>query len=315
MSQSQSESSGVSLIVVAYEHAEYLPDLLISIDAQERRPTHVLLCDDWSSDASRTIMSAWAADTDLVTSLMFNSENKGLTVTLNEALERVDTPYFAYISGDDFMHSYRLQRQVAVMLSSGAAMVYSDAYVVGPDGGRQEHDFIEWFLGPDTAPTDTFENLLRIGNWIPAPSVLLDTEIVRALGGYDGTLFFEDFDMWLRIAREYSFTHCDEPLVSFRRVETSLGTSKFRDDNDEWQWAKVEIRAKHFGAGRDTDRIIAETIRPWLVNLAARSQDRRRLALLFRRSAFAFPSRAAIAWALLATIPGPWLARAACRRR
>lgn len=307
--------AGVTIIVVAYNHGTYLPELLASIEAQEAPPQHVVLCDDHSSDASADVLREWSQRVSIPTHLALNETNMGLTATLNAALALVRTPYYAYISGDDVMSPTRLGRQVALIEETDAAMVYSDARVIDSQGRRQAPDFIEWYLGPGIDPDDRFEALLRIGNWIPAPSILLRTEVVRSLGGYDSSLFFEDFDLWLRIARRHEITHLREPLVSFRRLDDSLGSTKFADDNDDWQWAKVRIRSKHFGAGRESDRVIATVIRPWLVNLAARDHDRRTLARLFRRSAVAAPGRASLQWATLASIPGPWLSRAARRRR
>lgn len=308
--------SAVTLIVVAYNHERFLPDLLSSIDEQIEPPAMVLLCDDRSSDGSASIMRNWAATTLVPSRVLPNTRNLGLNATLNHALSLVSTPLFAYISADDVMRPERLAAQVAQLSTTNSTFVYSDATVINAEGQPRVKYFISQFLGGNTPPIDTFESLLRIGNWIPAASVLLKTDAVRSVGGYDEDLFFEDYDLWLRLARNGTFTHVVEPLVSFRMVETSLGSTRFSDDDDDWQWAKVSIRAKHFGASRDADRVIADVIHPWLITLAARGHPRRELAPLFRRSAKAAPSMRALLWAATSSIPSSRvLAKMAASRR
>lgn len=65
--------------------------------------------------------------------------------------------------------------------------------------------------------------------WIPAASVLLSTEAVREVGGYDERWFFEDYDLWLRLAAHGEFLLVDESLVDFRERDTSLGSRRFVD--------------------------------------------------------------------------------------
>ncbi len=184
--------------------------------------------------------------------LLLNEENRGLTATLNAALARVETPYYAYISGDDLMRADRFERQLPVLAADpGLAFVYSDAEVVDEGGVVVGASFVSRFepLGAE----DTFDGLL-VGNWIPAPSVLARTAAVREVGGYDETLFLEDHDLWLRLADRFTFTHVDDALVSWRELSTSLGARMFRDEDPEWALTRIRIRAKHWGRDPHTDR-------------------------------------------------------------
>lgn len=314
MHGSPPDPPGVTVIVVAYNHEAYLPDLLSSLDAQTVPPAEVLLCDDVSHDRSRDVMREWARATAVPARLLFNERNLGLTATLNAALAAVETPWYAYISGDDVMMPRRLEKQLALATEGDPAFVYSDALVVDGAGRTIESSFIR-SMGPrGVVPHDDFLTLLRAGNWIPAASVLLRTEAVRSAGGYDEELFFEDYDLWLRLARRHAFVHTDDALVAFRSLDTSLGSTRFRDEDDGWQWAKVRIRAKHLGFSRDSDRLIAELISPWLVTLAARGHSRSALAGLFRRCARIRPTTGSLAWAGLASLPSGGPLRVAAMR-
>ncbi|MDT0183423.1 glycosyltransferase [Microbacterium sp. ARD31] len=306
-----SRRPAVTLIVVSYNHERFLPDLLASIDAQVRAPDRVLLYDDRSSDDSAALLTRWASETSLPVEVRINPDNIGLTPTLNRALSAVDTPFYAYISGDDLMEPTRIDAQLSALAASEHAFSYSDAVVVNEDGTVVGHSFFEMFLGVGVEPSDTFEALLREGNWIPACSVMLRTSSVREVGGYDEDLFFEDYDLWLRLARVGTFTHVTSPQVRFRRVGSSLGSTKFNDADDDWQWAKIRIRAKHLGHDKDADAVIVDKIRPWLVTLAARGHPRTEIAPLLRSSFARSPGAVTLAWAALASVPAPGLLRRA----
>jgi glycosyltransferase involved in cell wall biosynthesis len=310
-----SPGDAVTLIVVAYNHERFLPALLESIDAQVRPPDRVILCDDRSSDRSRSLLGEWAARTSIPVDLRFNDTNQGLTRTLNAALELVATPLYAYISGDDVLEPTRTRTQARTLGLTDHSFVYSDASVIDEDGTEVSASFVALFLGPDVRPTDTFEALLTHGNWIPACSVMLRTEAVRAVGGYDEDLFFEDYDLWLRLSRRGTFTRVPSREVRFRRVGDSLGSTRFDDADDGWQWAKVRIRAKHLGVGRDVDRVVVGMLRPWLITLAARGHPRADIAPILRTSFVRAPGAAALAWAVAATLPVPGLLQRLARQR
>lgn len=311
----QAPEVAVTLIVVAYNHERFLPALLESIDAQLRPPERVILCDDRSTDGSRQLLRAWAAETSIPVDLRLNDTNEGLTRTLNAALELVATPFYAYISADDVLEPTRIRAQSQALALTDHAFVYSDARVIDEDGAEVGDSFVALFLGAGVEPTDTFEALLTRGNWIPACSVMLRTEAVRAAGGYDEDLFFEDYDLWLRLSRRGTFGRVPSREVRFRRVGDSLGSTRFDDTDDGWQWAKVRIRAKHLGVGRDVDRVVVGMLRPWLITLAARGHPRADIAPILRTSFVRAPGAAALAWAVVATVPVPGLLQRLARQR
>lgn len=248
------------------------------------------------------------------TRLLLNGENRGLTPTLNAALEHVRTPYFAYISGDDYMFRGHLATQLTRLVNQpDLAFVYSDAIRVDSAGALLDATFIE-SLGRNEGRVDEFRSLLE-GNWIPAASVVASTEAVRAAGGYDESLFFEDYDLWLRLASSRPFSGATKPSVAFRELTSSLGHTRFRDDDLEWQWAKVRIRGKQFGRDRATDRTIARIIFPWLVTLAAAGAAKGELAAYYSKVFRADPRPATGLYLMASHLPGGILRAVARHRR
>jgi hypothetical protein len=114
---------------------------------------------------------------------------------------------------------------------------------------------------------EVYLELLRDGNWIPAPSLLLRTAAVRETGGYDPDLFYEDFDMLLRLARDYSIEEISAPLVGFREVGASLGHTEFNFTNLRFLRAMVRIYQKNVGVSADADAVAIPRLRYWTLRL------------------------------------------------
>lgn len=290
----------VTVIVVTYRHEDFVDETLTSIDQQDH-VAHVILCDDASPDASAERMRVWAQGASVQTSTLFATENRGLTATLNAALDLVETPYYTYISGDDVMYPGRISAQREQMEARPElAFVYSDAKRIDENGARVLPNFCE-HASQGQFLADDFTSLLR-SNWIPAASVLIRTSHARAIGGYDTNLFFEDHDMWLRLASRAPFMRVDGTLVGFREVATSLGHKRFRDDDLGWQQAKIQIRQKHFGRDGVHDSIIASIVRPWLIYVAECGGSSKDLAPVWWRVARSDHRPLSFVYAALASV-------------
>jgi glycosyltransferase involved in cell wall biosynthesis len=275
--------SGVTLIVVTYRQEGFVDELLASIAAQTTPPQRVILCDDASPDASALRLREWAEASPLDTVLLLAERNRGLPATLNAALAHVRTPFYAYIAGDDVMRPDRIERQLAVLADRpDLAFVYSDAQVIDAEGAQIDASFVGRHR-PDGVD-DSFEALL-VGNWIPAPSVMVRTAAAREVGAYDEDVFLEDYGMWLRLASSYAFTHVDDTLVSWRELPTSLGARKLQDHDLDWALARIRIRAGHWGRNDRTDRLITDLVRPLLLALARQGVSARTLAPHLRQVA------------------------------
>jgi len=250
----------VTVLVVSYNHAKYIRQCLTSIANQTLQPRRVLVYDDASYDNTVAVAREFVSSNGLDFEIVTNSVNRGLCATLNTALRIVRTEYYTYISADDLMLPERLSVQYQQMsdVARDVALSYSDAYRIDEHSQRLPKLFserLEW-----SALSDLDGSLFRSlsqRNWIPAPSVMLRTDSVRRVGGYDESLFFEDHDLWLRLARHYRFVHIAEPLVEFRELASSLGHVEFHEDNPKFLEAYARMLAKHFD-----DSTSAESVGP-----------------------------------------------------
>lgn len=247
-----------TIVIVSFRHERFVESCLDSIMAQTE-PCRAILFDNASPDRTLAVAQEWAQRHPNTVEIRDFDDNIGLCRRLNQALAAVDTEYFAYISADDTMEPTRVATMLSEFREAGRELVcvYSDAYICDEVGVRAAETAQATVRPPPDPDLGTFHKLLET-NWIPTPTVMLRTSAVRAVGGYDESLPFEDYDMWLRLARVGSFRRLPVPLATARHVAgTSLTAEVVRAEDLDWVRASIEILAKHVGIDAATDAAIA----------------------------------------------------------
>ena len=119
------EGNIISVLVTFYNQERYVDDALGSIFMQETSfPFQVIVGDDGSSDGTVEKVKEWQSKYPgririVIQERDNNKEYKGITrVSRNRLslLELVDTPYFAYLDGDDYYtDKKKLQKQYDIL--------------------------------------------------------------------------------------------------------------------------------------------------------------------------------------------------------
>lgn len=314
-------SAGVTVVVACYNHARFVERALTSVFNQDYPGVSVIVTDDASTDHTRDIIDTVLNQNNWNCTRLYHDANRGLCATFNEALSLVTTPYVAFLSGDDWIRADRFGVQVSAIedAGSGCALVYSDMELVDPKGdllGRRYSETLPmgWH---DGRHEDAFQSLLRDGNWIPAPSVLARTAALRAVGGYDESLPYEDYDMWLRLSRCYRIVGVDDPLVYYRTHPDQLTASLHADHHTVFLPARVKTFAKHLGVDDATDQWLDRRILELAVSAYRGGMPPREAALIFRFHSRHFRRPTAYGYFLLtkAGVNGLLLSRVARRLR
>jgi len=200
----------VTVIVPCYNHKKYVEQCILSILNQTYKNIQLIVIDDGSKDNSFEIISQLSSKYDFHAE---SQQNMGLTKTLNKAITKYSKgKYIICIASDDYMHPKRIEHQVQFFESNqDLGFVFAKASIVNDD---------QVILGelPKKTPVPqcTLENLLMIGCYIPAATVIIKSEVFEKVGLYDENIFIEDWDMWLRIAERYPFAFMDETAAYYR---------------------------------------------------------------------------------------------------
>lgn len=254
-----------TLVAACYNHARYVTACLESIAAQTTTNFDLIVTDDASTDGSQELLAAELDRLGLTARTIFTTTNRGICATFNVALAEVRTSFVAFLSTDDVLAPNRMERQLQLFASlpDDVAFIYGDMPVIDDEGRLDGGHFYGARMGNRYRADrlGMYEELLR-GNFIAAPSVMMRTEALRGVGGYDERLIYEDYDVWCRLAQHYRAATYDEPLVYYRRGVSESGGPSLSDDlmasrSGEYYLSTLRALSKHLGQSRHLDRIIA----------------------------------------------------------
>ena len=230
---SNSDLPLVSAIVTCYNHERFVAECLNGIKDQTYRNIQVIMADDFSQDKSVEVIDHWIKANNMDCTFIRHSENKGLCKSINEALSHAAGKYVAMTSTDDVWLPDKLENQVAMMeeLGDEYAVLYSDALRIDANSAPLPKGFIETYSSFLKAPSgDIFPELIQ-RNWIPAMTTLIRASVYKSVGTYDENLWYEDYDMWLRIARHYKFFYDGRISAKYRVIPTSMTHNPINKEN------------------------------------------------------------------------------------
>ena len=304
--------STVTIVVIAYNHERFIVKALDAAFAQSYKNCSVIVFDDASPDGTAECVRDYLRGERQSTTFVEHQINRGLCATLNEALAYVTSEYVVFISADDWMEPNRIEEQVRALdaLGTGFGAAYSDANIVDASGLPVGETFINAYLGEAEPPEgDIFLDLLR-KNWIPAPAVLIRTNVFATVGRYDEDLPYEDYDMWLRIARSFKIAYTPGNLVNYRNVPGSLTEVVFVVEAPKARLAMVRIYKKHLGISAEADRIVAGHLEHLVVSQYLQGSPAADVEADLRYMARKTRSPTIFAYSLLAQmrVPGTWIA-------
>jgi glycosyltransferase involved in cell wall biosynthesis len=242
-------SPSITLRSTCYNHQKFVMECLDSVADQDSGDFEWLIVDDASTDDSAEIINAWLLrnrgklrDKAIAVEFIRHERNVGFTATLNEIVQRATGDCLCGISCDDRLLPHRIStvRRIMASLPPGCVGSYGDAFLINAVGDRTGARFIESHRPIPLIPQQPLFETLLAGNFIPAPSVVLFRNVLLELGGYDESLPYEDYDLWLRLTRRYQLALSNEPTLEYR-IHGENFHLKFQD----WRQANYWIYRKH----------------------------------------------------------------------
>jgi len=209
----------ITVLLPVFNAGVHLKVAIESILAQDFADFEFLIIDDASTDASAEIIREYAK-IDPCIQAIYHSSNQGLAKTLNEGLQEARTDFVARMDQDDEALPYRLRTQYLFMKSRPKiAVAGSYFFLMGRNRSRDRLVKV---------PTSSSEivKTLKHQNCLCHPSVMLRRKQVLSLGGYR-TEFknTEDYDLWLRVSKNYEIANIPIPLIRYRFSVTGMTLS------------------------------------------------------------------------------------------
>ena len=201
----------LSLVMPVHNARPYLDEAIGSIVGQSFRDFEFVILDDGSTDGSGELLRVWA-DKDARIRLVTSSSRSGPAGSSNRVVAESRAALIARMDADDIAHPDRLRRQMELFRCEPDAVLAGVLHDTVDENGR--------CVRPADIARATRRSLFPPFNH---GSVMMRRRAFEAVGGYRGACdYWEDIDLYLRMARVGRILVIPEPLFSYRLSATSV---------------------------------------------------------------------------------------------
>jgi glycosyltransferase involved in cell wall biosynthesis len=196
----------VSVVIPCYNQAHFLGEAIESVLSQTYPHFEIIVVDDGSTDNTSEV----ASDHQKVR--LIRQENQGLSAARNAGLYQSRGEYIVFLDADDRLLPEALEVGVKELgAHPKCAFVFGYHNNIATDGSP-----LATSHPPHNEPDQYLALLHRC--YIRMHAVMYRRSVFETVGGFDTSLgASEDYDMYLRIAREYPVYHHDEVVAEYRR--------------------------------------------------------------------------------------------------
>ena len=181
----------VSVIIPAYNQVHYLADAIRSVLEQTEPDLELIVVDDGSTDSTAEVVHG-VRDERL---RYIYQENRGLSAARNTGIRCATSPYLTFLDSDDLFLPEKLEILLDEMENHPElGLVAGQAIPINEEGRQIGRVF--------ATPLPEDSSKLLLGNPLHVGSVMLRKRWQESAGWFDESLrSYEDWDMWLRLAR------------------------------------------------------------------------------------------------------------------
>ncbi|MFH2045479.1 MAG: glycosyltransferase [Pseudomonadota bacterium] len=214
----------VSIIVPAYNHAEFISDCILSILNQDYPNIDLIVINDGSTDDTDQIIKA------LLEKYSFSfryiaKNNEGLIKTLNHGIKLALGKYLCEIASDDILLPGSISKRVHYLKEhSKIDVVFADAYIL--DNKIKTTIRLQKDEKRYNSMEHTVKDLIEGRAKIFFPSGMFRKSLFEKLKGFDEDFrYSEDVTIWLQLALYGSIAYLDEPVMYYRTHSSNTSSS------------------------------------------------------------------------------------------
>lgn len=225
----------VSVIMSVYNCEKYIRQAIESILNQSFRDFEFIIVDDCSTDKSLEIIRKYQ-DKDNRIKIILNSENIGLTKSLNKAIKQTQGDYVARMDCDDISLLERLEKQIRFMENNPKIVLCGTlGWIINNNGDIVKEKNI-------ATDYKTIKKKLLFNNQFIHSSLFIRKDVLRKEGLYDEDFNkSQDYELVLRLASKYPVVNLSDYLIKWRVNNNSLSWSDKRQEKDALKARKYAI--------------------------------------------------------------------------
>lgn len=211
----------ISVIMATHSGGPYLPEAINSILNQTFSDFEFIIINDAAKPETAELLNSY---TDPRIKIIVNSENLGLTKSLNKGLSIAQAEYVARMDADDISLPQRFEVQKKFLDEHPDITVVGSATIIIDGAGKES--------GSKRPVTDPkllkFYTMLK--NQLTHSSVMFRKSTILKFNGYDESIkYAQDYDLWSRLLyKNVLLSNIEQPLLKYRFHQKSItqGTTK-----------------------------------------------------------------------------------------
>lgn len=211
----------VTVVIPAYNSARYIGQALDSVYKQTFTDYEVIVVNDGSTDQDELEQVLRSHPVPVI---YLSQENKGVSAARNAAIRIAKGEFYAQLDADDQWTPDYLQVQLDILLKDpDVALVYPNATIIRDDSTVA----LEFMKVSPSEGEVNFHSLVRQQCTVMT-CVTARMSAIREAGMFDENLrTCEDFDLWLRIAKNVGrIVYHRRVLALYRRRQGSLSSDR-----------------------------------------------------------------------------------------
>jgi len=212
------ESHLVTVITANYNGRRYLDKAIESVLNQSYEPIEYIIVDDGSTDGSRAVIERWQQRDERVKAI-FLPDNAGVAHARNVGIQQSRGHYLTFLDADDMWHPEKVARQVAIFeRQPRAGIVVTGSSLIGKNG-----ESLKSPKRKKTAKQGTVNLYDFVAGRLPVSiNAMTKRECIEKDGLFNPDYSIgEDYELWMRITRDYEYYFLDEPMHWYRVHDTN----------------------------------------------------------------------------------------------
>lgn len=208
----------VSVVLPTFNRERLVESAVRNVLAQDYPNLELIVVNDGSNDGTRARLDALARNLNDARLRVLHVEHGGLPRALNAGFEQAQGEYLTWTSDDNAYRPGAISSLVRELeLDPSAVMVFADYQVIAEDGVPSRV--------VETGPVEALSS-----NNVVGACFLYRASSAHAIGGYDITTeLAEDYDYWLRLARQGRLLRLRRVLYDYGDTPDSLSRTRGLD--------------------------------------------------------------------------------------
>lgn len=270
----------ISVVLPVRNEEKYIKDTINSILTQVFSNFELIVINDGSSDATKSILEEYMS-MDSRVKIIDNPIPMGVANSLNKAIDIAKGKYIARIDAGDTADSQRFQKQVEYMEK------FKDTFILGSWSyivNNKKEIIAEWKV-----PSEITDKILYKKNGVIHPTVIIKKDLFDKIGNYNSLYRrAEDYEFWARaLKNKFKVENIQEFLASIMERQEGVSTKYLRAMAKDTFKVKLKYLVYFFSLTNvlyTFRSLIGSSLPFWMFNLLARRYGEKLSCKIFVKS-------------------------------